>query len=72
MLLASPWQRFDVLFQLDSINIYSSVPNYCCAHRYTHTRKSNLYIHTLHSTYCLTPPHTLIFLLTELSHTETD
>lgn len=57
VLLASPWQRFDVPFQRDSININSSVPNYCCTH--SHTHKCTIHAFTPH----VPPPTSLLFTL---------
>lgn len=49
-------QRFDVPFQHDSINISSSVPNYCCTHSCTIILiMHNLCINTPRSTYYLIP-----------------
>lgn len=54
-------QHFDVLFQHDSINISSSVPNHCCTHSHTITPN----ICTIHALAPHVPP-TTSFLFTLL------
>lgn len=59
-------QHFDVLFQHDSINISSSVPNQCCTHSHTITHN----IRTIHALTPHIPPTTSFLFALPLQYEE--